>query len=218
MKKIFSIFTILIALSTFAFANNINTEIDLSYQYAGRSLNFYNPSGTISENSPVGVNLNAAMYFVSPNQYVDIGFTGNIGIDSFGRIYSTSYIPAIGKVFSAGFAPAFRFNLGSFTSFYVAPGFTFDKMTAEVNPDNLYSSIISFEVDAGYRGWFITNPKYNFGVCAGLKLGLPFAGTVNAAEDSMKITGQLTKKVYLGICMNFGTKSDAKRSTFKRVN
>ena len=55
MKKIFSIFTILIALSTFAFANNINTEIDLSYQYAGRSLNFYNPSGTISENSPVGV-------------------------------------------------------------------------------------------------------------------------------------------------------------------
>lgn len=220
MKKLLSIFTILAALSTFAFAGNINTEIDLSYYGAGRTLSFAYEKGTLSENSPVGVDLNAVMYFVSLNQYVDIGLAGNIGIDTFGSFYTSFYTPVIGKDLSVGIAPAFRFNLGSFTSWYVAPGFTFDRMTADItsNSAQYFSSIVSFEVDAGYRGWFVTNPNYNLGVCAGLKLGVPFAGSFGDKENLIKIRGQFTKKFYLGLCMNFGTKSDAKRSTFKKIN
>lgn len=216
MKKLFLVLAMLSTVSVLAFAGNFNTELDISYTYLDR--NIQTSKGDLFENSPIGLNVNSVFYYCSPNQYVDLGFAANFGLDAFNTVNGLN---CSGMDLSAGFAPAFRFNFGQFTSFYVTPGFVFDNMNINM-ASKVNLSSLSFEFDAGYRGWFITNTNYSMGVCAGYKIGVPFCGngTVysGGSSENFNVFGNSSQKIYLGLCMNFGIKSDAKRATFRKVN
>lgn len=231
MKKLLllGLLTVSMAVSTFAFTPDI--ELDVSYyNVLHNSINSFDlkgsgPSTTMTQHSPVGINLNGVFYAVAPAKNLDIGVSANIALDTFNSITVQGKTEnlGIGRNVFIGIGPAFRFNIGSSNSVYLCPQYMYGTQTVSGGSSfgTIRSTYSEFSFDLGYRSWFVHNGNFDMGLGLGYQIGVPIAGktyfTSSDVKAEGKVKGNLQHKIYIGACFNFGQRSNNQRAKFKKL-
>lgn len=225
MKKVISFFAVVFLSFQAVFAN---VEMNLSFGYS--------PYDFISlvdeeENSlnvvfkrPFDFGMQWGFYFGSPVKFLDVGLGLSYGLGTFSKfnlldgndtVYSGKMsFAAKGYIY---LAPSIRFNISEHQSFVVNPGFGMNSKSysydSSSHTSSFNSKIFMFNLNLGYRFWFVNNKSFLFGLGAGYELSLPVVGYAEYRygadyDNAIRKTGSAVfgteNKFYLSMVFNFG--------------
>ncbi len=175
---------------------------------------------------PAGVEVNASFFFGSPCSFIDLGLNVRGGVGFVGWFNGKEdgekekYDVEGGWDAFFKIGPTIRFNLGEMHSIVVAPGFQFNyglsNDNGRYNPD-YELECPKFDLEIGYRCWFIHSPNYNFGLDVGTDLQW-YSGYIDCMDcggyndyynegDPLEVDGGFAWKIYVGVCFNWGKRS-----------
>ena len=222
MKKILAILATFGFAITAAFAN-IELSANLVFAPVYSQTNKITTDGITSEGEskyvcPVGEEVKANFFFYS-SKHLDIGLNvgqqillyKDINIDDYDNEFDSA------ADFSMVVGPAFRYNLNDMHGFFLSPGLIGTLSVASDTEDSITQTLVNFDlgfnIDAGYRVWFLNTDSFHLGMNVGAQYSIG-GGTGTAyfensdsdvsLEESYDLNAVQRFKVYLGVIMNFG--------------
>lgn len=225
MKKVILFFAAAV-LSLQAICANVEMNLSLGYSpYDFISLvDEEDNSANVVFQRPIDFGMQWGFYFGSPVKFMDIGLGLSYGLGTFSKfnvldgndtVYSGKMsFGAKGYIY---LAPAIRFNISENQSFVVNPGFGMNNKSysyySSSHTSSFNSKIFMFNLNLGYRFWFVNNKNFLFGLGAGYELSLPIAGYSEYSyganyDDAISKTGFVIfgteNKFYLSMVFNYG--------------
>ena len=236
MKKIFTLFILLLIPLINCFAD-VSVEMDLNVYSnivnmgnitdKSKPENTYHHPDSYVNNAPcLGFENNFTFYFgktkiLNAGLYIEDGL--GLFIDSSEFNYDENF-----ELFLK-LGPAFQFDLGKFSSIFIAPCISLNGITAVLSDyDNTMISLttFNFETDICHKLWIVNKKDYHFGFSTGVTLGFPIYGDYGTSDANIiasffeAITNAQTNKVdfkdqieggfkfkcYAGLCFYFGTR------------
>lgn len=184
----------------------------------------------ITQKTGFGIDTQFGFFFGAPAKFVDLGLNLGFGADMF---FSTnavtvkdgskvSYldidIGGFGANLALDLGPVARFHLGDMHAFYVSPGIrlNFGYFGGDVDGQSgTYVGFISitpaFNLDLGYRFWFLNKQGFHLGLNVGTDLMWDFGGVALPFGDlhieDLNVKSGFGANIYLGLCFNFGDKA-----------
>lgn len=222
MKKLLTFLGLAIIGTSTMFAN---VEMDFHFYgtpYSKLTLTSTDVDGATTEesNKAFGSETQFNFMFCAPSNFIDIGINLACGLDAIigNLVYvsdeGTADIPSLGYNVYFTLGPAVRFHIGDINSFLVAPGIIYNSslLIAPLGSVGFSSSFSywGFNLDLGYRYWFVNKTGFHFGFDIGTDLTFPFTETANIFSENFDLTSEMGVKIYLGICFNFGDKAPDK--------
>ncbi len=166
--------------------------------------------------SPFGAQASASFFATSLFDYVDFGIGIEGGVSIFDKYKLGSHTVDVnsGYDFSVAIGPVFRVNLGRRNSLFFFPGAQFNYRTVDVKTNSLGVKIkqkernVAFNLDAGYRFWFLCTENYLMGLNFGVDWTLPISSYCKYAVDRESTLYRETElrifKFYVGLSFNIG--------------
>ncbi len=233
MRKLLISGALLICVSAFVSAKNI--ELDINY-FAVPYQSFTtgeDGDGKLTLPEIGGIEVNANFFFGSPCNFLDVGLNlrSGVGFSDWFTLHDEDdekekcYFDNESGIGFDGFfkiGPVVRFNLGQMHSIVVAPGFQLNfGWTPEGDSDQddhkYHYDLIEpkFDLDIGYRCWLLHKATYALGLdvgtdlqwypsCSNFKIGNE--GDYDDKWIEPRGSG-FAWKIYVGVCMNWGTRS-----------
>lgn len=229
MKRFFSFFAVLILSCTFVFAN---VEMDMAFGYSPYySSNVENQDSSCLQvyNNALSFDLGWGFYFGSPAKNFDMGLSLSTGFERFFKfdVFDSNGIKigSADKLFGINYyisvAPAFRVNFSKMHSLVVNPGLSYFIGGNLVSPFQSFIIGTAFNLDVGYRFWFVNNENFHFGLSFGYNLKVPFLGwsvysynNLSSEKESFSgnTFGGTDNKISLGLVFNFGSRGIDRKS------
>lgn len=218
MKKLMALIATLGIAVSAAFAN---IELSANMMFVPSYTSTMKDSGTSSDISitfPVGEEVKANFFFYS-SKHIDIGLNVGQQILLYKDINIGDYDNEFDSAadFSMVIGPAFRYNLNNMHGFFLSPGLNGTLSVATDTEDSITQTLVNFDlgfnIDAGYRVWFLNTDALHLGMDIGAQysigggLGTAYFEASNsdfALEESYDLSAVQRFKVYLGVIMNFG--------------
>ena len=142
---------------------------------------------------------------------VSVAYYALINIDDYNNEFDSA------ADFSMVVGPAFRYNLNDMHGFFLSPGLIGTLSVASDTEDSITQTLVNFDlgfnIDAGYRVWFLNTDSFHLGMNVGAQYsiggGLGTAYFENSSsdaslEESYDLNAVQRFKVYIGVIMNFG--------------
>lgn len=218
MKKLIALMATLGLAASAAFAN---IELSANMMFVPSYTSTMKESGNSSDVSvtfPVGEEVKANFFFYY-SKHLDIGLNvgqqillyKDINIDDYDNEFDSA------ADFSMVVGPAFRYNLNDMHGFFLSPGLIGTLSVASDTEDSITQTLVNFDlgfnIDAGYRVWFLNTDAFHLGMNVGAQYSIG-GGTGTAyfensdsdvsLEESYDLNAVQRFKVYIGVIMNFG--------------